>query len=155
VNGGNMKLSKFCDENLITFELKATTKDAIIEELVELTATSPLVKDQDELLRDIIHRENMVTTGIGYGVAFPHAKTKATKGIVISFGRSQKGIDFDAMDKKPVHVFFLIAAPEDAIGAHLNVMARLSYIMKSEENRQKLMTVNSPGELLSILDSVE
>ncbi len=150
-----MKLSKFCDEKLVTFDLKATTKDDVIEELVDIASSSPLVKDRDELLRDIIHRENMVTTGIGYGVAFPHAKTKATKGIVIGFGRSQQGIDFDAMDKKPVHVFFLIAAPEDAIGAHLNVMARLSYIMKSEENRQKLMNVNSPGELLTILDSVE
>jgi len=150
-----MKLSKFCDENLITFNLKATTKDEVIEELVDLAAASPLVKDRDELLHDIIHREKMVTTGIGYGVAFPHAKTKATKGIVITFGRSEKGIDFEAMDKKPVYVFFLIAAPEDAIGAHLNVMARLSYIMKSEENRQKLMTVNSPGELLTVLDSVE
>lgn len=150
-----MKLSKFCDENLIAFELKASSKEWVIEELVDLASESPLVKDRDELLHDIIHRENMVTTGIGYGVAFPHAKTKATKGIVIAFGRSEKGIDFDAMDKKPVHVFFLIAAPEDAIGAHLNVMARLSYIMKSEENRQKLMTVNSPGELLLILDSVE
>jgi len=150
-----MKLSKFCDEKLVTFELRAKTKDEVIEELVELAAASPLVKDHDELLRDIIHRENMVTTGIGYGVAFPHAKTKATKGIVIAFGRSHKGIDFDAMDKKPVHVFFLIAAPEDAIGQHLNVMARLAYIMKSEDNRQKLMTVTSPGELLSILDSVE
>lgn len=150
-----MKLSKFCDENLITFNLKATSKNEVIEELVDLASASPLVKDHDELLQDIIHRENMVTTGIGYGVAFPHAKTKATKGIVISFGRSENGIDFEAMDKKPVYVFFLIAAPEDAIGAHLNVMARLSYIMKSEENRQKLMTVNSPGELLTILDSVE
>jgi fructose-specific phosphotransferase system IIA component len=150
-----MKLSKFCDENLITFDLKATTKEQVIEELVELAAKSPLVKDGDELLRDIVHRENMVTTGIGYGVAFPHAKTKATKGIVIAFGRSEKGIDFEAMDKKPVYVFFLIAAPEDAIGAHLNVMARLSYIMKSPENRQHLLTVASPGELLSILDSVE
>jgi mannitol/fructose-specific phosphotransferase system IIA component (Ntr-type) len=150
-----MKLSKFCDEKLVAFELKSITKAAVMEELVDLAAESPLVKDRDELLRDIIHRENMVTTGIGYGVAFPHAKTRATKGIVIAFGRSQRGIDFDAMDKKPVHVFFLIAAPEDAIGAHLNVMARLSYIMKSEENRQKLLTVTSPGELLVILDSVE
>jgi PTS system fructose-specific IIC component len=150
-----MKLSKFCDEKLVAFDLKASTKEDVIKELVDLAASSSLVKDQDELLRDIIHRENMVTTGIGYGVAFPHAKTKATKGIVIAFGRSDQGIDFEAMDKKPVHVFFLIAAPEDAIGAHLNVMARLSYIMKSEENRQKLMSVNSPGELLTILDSVD
>jgi len=150
-----MKLSKFCDENLITFELKATGKKEIIEELVDLASRSPLVKDRDQLLADILHREDMVTTGIGYGVAFPHAKTRATKGVVIVFGRSQEGIDFDAMDKKPVHVFFMIAAPEDAIGAHLNVMARLSYIMKSEDNRRKLMTVSSPGELLTILDSVE
>lgn len=150
-----MKLSKFCDENLITFDLKATTKDKVIEELVDLAASSPLVKDREDLLKDIINRENMVTTGIGYGVAFPHAKTRATKGIVIAFGRSHEGIDFEAMDKKPVYVFFLIAAPEDAIGAHLNVMARLSYIMKSAENRDKLMEVSSPGELLSILDSVE
>jgi PTS system fructose-specific IIC component len=150
-----MKLSKFCDENLIIFELKATSKEAVIEELADLASESPLVKDRDELLQDIMRREGMVTTGIGFGVAFPHAKTKATKGIIIAFGRSENGIDFEAMDKKPVHVFFLIAAPEDAIGAHLNVMARLSFIMKSEENRQKLMTVNSPGELLSILDSVE
>jgi PTS system nitrogen regulatory IIA component len=150
-----MKLSKFCDEKLIMFDLKANDKNGVIEELVNLASNSPLVKDRDELLQDIIHRENMVTTGIGYGVAFPHAKTKATKGIVIAFGRSNDGIDFDAMDRKPVYVFFLIAAPEDAIGAHLNVMARLSYIMKSIENRKRLMKVTSPGELLSILDSVE
>lgn len=149
-----MKLSKFCSEELITFELKASDKDAILAELVELAAGSKLVKDADELLKDVKEREELVTTGVGYGVAFPHAKTKATKGIVIAFGRSDKGIDFDAMDHKSVHLFFLIAAPEDAIGAHLNVMARLSYIMKSEENREKMKQITSPGELLQIIDTV-
>ncbi len=150
-----MKLSKFTEEELITFDLKGEEKEAVIEELVDLASKSKLVRDRDELLKDIIERENLVTTGVGYGVAFPHAKTKAVKGIVIAFGRSDKGINFDAMDKKPVHLFFLIAAPEDAIGAHLNVMARLSFLMKSEENREKLMNVNNQGELLTILDSVE
>jgi len=150
-----MKLSKFCSEDLITFSLKANNKERVLEELVELAGKSNLVKDAKELLRDVKERENLVTTGVGYGVAFPHAKTKATKGIVIAFGRSEKGIEFDAMDHKPAHLFFLIAAPEDAIGAHLNVMARLSYIMKSEENRNKMMTVTSPGELLQMIDTVE
>jgi fructose-specific phosphotransferase system IIA component len=150
-----MKLSKFTEEELITFDLKGEEKEAVIEELVDLASKSKLVRDRDELLKDIIERENLVTTGVGYGVAFPHAKTKAVKGIVIAFGRSDKGINFDAMDKKPVYLFFLIAAPEDAIGAHLNVMARLSFLMKSEENREKLMNVNNQGELLTILDSVE
>lgn len=150
-----MKLSKFCAEDLISFDLKGKTKNEIIEELVNLASRSKLVKDKDEVLKAVLEREKLVTTGVGYGVAFPHAKTKAIKGIVIAFGRSKTGIDFDAMDKKPVHLFFLIAAPEDAIGAHLNVMARLSYLMKSERNRDTLMKISSPKELLELLDSVE
>jgi fructose-specific phosphotransferase system IIA component len=150
-----MKLSKFCGEDLISFELKRESKNEVISELVDLASKSKLVKDGNDLLKDIIEREKLVTTGVGYGVAFPHAKSKAVKGIVIAFGRSKKGVDFDSMDKKPVHLFFLIAAPEDAIGAHLNVMARLSYLMKSEKNRDKLMKIKSPKELLEVLDSVE
>jgi len=150
-----MKLSKFSEENLIVFDLKAKAKDGIIEELVELVNTSNMVTDKNALMRDIKERENLVTTGIGYGVAFPHAKTKAVKGIVIAFGRASKGIDFEAIDHKPVYLFFLIAAPEDAIGAHLNVMSRLSYLMKSEENRQKLMKATSPGEVLELIDQIK
>lgn len=150
-----MKLSKFSEENLIVFDLKADSKDVVIEELVDLINVSNMVSDKDMLLKDIKDREELVTTGIGYGVAFPHAKTKSVKGIVIAFGRSNEGIDFEAIDHKPVNLFFIIAAPEDAIGAHLNVMSRLSYLMKSEENRQTLMTVTSPGEVLELIDQVK
>lgn len=150
-----MKLSKFSEENLIVFDLKAASKEGVIEELVDLINVSNMVSDKDMLLKDIKDREELVTTGIGYGVAFPHAKTKSVKGIVIAFGRSNEGIDFEAIDHKPVNLFFIIAAPEDAIGAHLNVMSRLSYLMKSEENRQTLMTVTSPGEVLELIDQVK
>ncbi len=150
-----MKLSKFSEENLIIFDLKSNEKDGVIEELVELVNSSNMVTDKNVLLNDIKERENLVTTGIGYGVAFPHAKTKSVKGIVIAFGRSNSGIEFEAIDHKPVHLFFLIAAPEDAIGAHLNVMSRLSYLMKSEENRQKLMKATSQGEVLELIDQVK
>jgi fructose-specific phosphotransferase system IIA component len=150
-----MKLSKFCDENLVNFSLKAANKDEVIEELVAMAAGSNMIKDHDELLKDVKERENLVTTGVGYGVAFPHAKTRSAKGIVIVFGRSEKGINFDAMDHKAVNLFFLIAAPEDAIGAHLNVMARLSYLMKLAENREKLMKASSPGDVLVLMDEIE
>ena len=148
-----MKLSKFCEEDLMTFDLQGQSKEAVIAELVDLAAQSNLVRDRDELQAAVLEREKLVTTGVGYGVAFPHAKTRALKGIVIVFGRSEVGIDFEAMDKKPVHLFFLIAAPEDAIGAHLNVMARLSYVMKSEKNRERLMRAKTAGEVMLILDS--
>lgn len=150
-----MKLSKFSEENLVQFSLGGGTKDEVIEELVELVSTSNMVKDAEQLLKDVKEREDLVTTGVGYGVAFPHAKTRAVKGIVIAFGRSSEGIDFDAMDHKPVKLFFLIAAPEDAIGAHLNVMARLSFLMKSEETRNKLMEAASPGDVLALMDNVD
>ncbi len=148
-----MKLSKFCEEDLMNFDLQGQTKADVIKELVELTSNSSLVRDREELLAAVFEREKLVTTGVGYGVAFPHAKTRAMKGIVIAFGRSEVGVDFEAMDKKPVHLLFLIAAPEDAIGAHLNVMARLSYIMKSEKNRERLMRAKTAGEVMLILDS--
>ena len=150
-----MKLSKFCDESLVTFNMKATNKDEAIDELVALAGTSNMIKDADQLLRDVKEREELVTTGVGYGVAFPHAKTRSAKGIVITFGRSEQGVDFDAMDHKPVTLFFLIAAPEDAIGAHLNVMARLSYLMKSEGNRKALLEASSPGDVLSLIDKLD
>jgi fructose-specific phosphotransferase system IIA component len=148
-----MKLSKFCEEDLMSFDLTGQKKADIVTELVELAAQSSMVRDKDELLSAVLEREKLVTTGVGYGVAFPHAKTHAVKGIIIIFGRSEVGIDFEAMDKKRVHLFFLIAAPEDAIGAHLNVMARLSFIMKSEKNRERLMRAKTAGEVMLILDS--
>jgi len=148
-----MKLSKFCEEDLMTFDLQGQTKEEVIRELVELAGKSSLVRDKEDLLSAVLERENLVTTGVGYGVAFPHAKTRSLKGIVIVFGRSEVGVDFEAMDKKPVHLYFLIAAPEDAIGAHLNVMARLSYVMKSEKNRERLMRAKTAGEVMLILDA--
>ena len=147
-----MRLSKFCGEELINLDLKSKSKEEAIRELVTLAARSKLVKEEKDLLSAVLEREKLVTTGVGYGVAFPHAKTKSTRGVVIAFGRSKSGLDFEAMDKKPVHLFFLIAAPEDAIGAHLNVMAQLSFIMKDEKNRKRFLEVKSPGELLEALD---
>jgi len=150
-----MKLSKLIEEDLMSFELAAGGKEAVIKELVELAAKSKLVRDTELLEEEVIKREKLVTTGVGWGVAFPHAKTRAMKGIVIAFGRSAKGIPFEAMDGKPVHLFFLIAAPEDTIGAHLNVMARLSFLMKGQENRDRLMAAKNAGEVMEVLDSVD
>jgi mannitol/fructose-specific phosphotransferase system IIA component (Ntr-type) len=120
-----MKLSKFCDERLVAFGLKAATKDEAIEELVTLAATSNMIKDERQLLADVREREELVTTGVGYGVAFPHAKTRSAKGIVIAFGRQRQGCRIQTpLDLKTgAAVFPDSQPPEDAFGAHLNVMA--------------------------------
>jgi PTS system fructose-specific IIC component len=150
-----IRLSRFIDDKLISFDLKGNTKEEIIGELVELAASSDLVKNKDELLKAVLDREKLVTTGVGYNVAFPHAKTKSVRGVVIAFGRKNEGVDFESMDRKPVNLFFLIAAPEDAIGAHLNVMAKLSFLMKNEKNRQRLIKAKYKEDLIEVLDSDE
>ncbi len=150
-----MKLSNLIQEDLMSFDLAAEDKDSVMKELVELVAGSALVRDKELLLEDVMKREKLVTTGVGWGVAFPHAKTRAMKGIVIAFGRSVKGVPFEAMDGKAVNLFFLIAAPEDTIGAHLNVMARLSFLMKSPQNRERLNAARNPAEVMEVLDSVD
>ena len=150
-----MKLSSFCSKELIEFDLKSTDKDSVLAELATLLSRSKLVKERDELHKAILEREKLVTTGVGFGVAFPHAKTKSAKGIVIAFGRSKNGIAFDAMDKKPVHLFFTIAAPDDLIGTHLNVMARLSFLMKDKHNRDLLMETSDPQEVLDLIDQLD
>lgn len=144
-----MKLSNFCGENLISFVLKAETKGDVITELVELVANSKFVKDPDRLLKDI-----QGTTGVGLGLAFPYAMSEAVKGIVIAFGRSEKGINFDSMDKELTHLFFLVLAPKDAIEACFKVKGTLSYITKSSENRDKLMKFENSEDVLNFLDSV-
>jgi mannitol/fructose-specific phosphotransferase system IIA component (Ntr-type) len=108
IDGGLMiKLSKFCEDDVISFNLKGETKEDIIAELVEIGSRSKMVKNKEELLKAVLEREKLVTTGVGYGIAFPHAKTRAVKGIVIAFGRKNEGVDFDAMDRKSVYLFLL------------------------------------------------
>ena len=150
-----MKLSNFCSRELINFELKGVSKEEILKELSDLLGKSKLIKDQEQLYDAILEREKLVTTGVGYGVAFPHAKTKSAKGIVIGFGRATKGVDFDAMDKKKVHLFFAIAAPDDLIGTHLNVMARLSFLMKDKKNRDILLQTNDAQEVLDLINTID
>lgn len=150
-----MKLSNFCSRDLISFDLRGTAKEDILKELSDLLGKSKLIKDKDQLFQAILEREKLVTTGVGYGVAFPHAKTKSAKGIVIAFGRSNNGVEFDAMDKKKVQLFFAIAAPDDLIGTHLNVMARLSFLMKDKKNRDILLQTGDPQEVLDLINSVD
>jgi mannitol/fructose-specific phosphotransferase system IIA component (Ntr-type) len=97
--------------------------------------------------KDMIERENFVTTGVGYGVAFPQCKTKGINQILLGTYVLKKPMDWQAMDQKPVNLIYPIAVPEDAIGAHLNVMARLSFMLESEETRELLSGSDNSEDL--------
>jgi fructose-specific phosphotransferase system IIA component len=152
-----MKISSFTSGRMIDLGLPAGDKEAVIRSMVGILSRSPNLTNREEFLRDVLAREELVTTGVGYGVAFPHAKSEAVKSVVFAFGRTEEGVDFGALDGEPVRLIFLIGAPkhQEPSRIYLNLMARLSFLMKDEENRRLLLDAGSVDEVTRLLDSVK
>ena len=147
-----MNLSMFCGTNLVELELVSTTRNDVLVELEQLLANSDKVKDSSNILAALKEREELASTGIGFGVALPHARANGVSGLTIAFGRSEKGIDFNAIDKKPVHLFFAIVVPKASVNTHLTALGKLSLLLKEQENRDFLRNVTFPQEVLDFMD---
>jgi PTS system nitrogen regulatory IIA component len=98
-----------------------------------------------------LDREKLGSTGIGDGIAIPHGKIRDLGGVVASFGRSREGVDFESIDQKPTHLFFLLVAPENSAGMHLKALARISRLLKDPNFRKKLMGAGDKDELFQII----
>lgn len=146
-----MKISEFLNEKAITANLKSTTKEDIIRELVELLAKAEGIKNKDELLRVLMNRESLGSTGIGQGVGIPHGKTNAAKRLVAAFGIAHEGVNFDALDGEPVYIFFLLLAPEDSAGPHLKALARISRLLKDKYFRESLKQLTDEKTILKLI----
>jgi PTS system nitrogen regulatory IIA component len=99
----------------------------------------------------LLDREKLGSTGIGDGIAIPHGKIKDLGGVVASFGRSPEGVDFESLDQKPAHLFFLLVAPENSAGVHLKALARISRLLKHPSFRKRLMEAENEEELFQII----
>jgi len=146
-----MKILDILPKEAIVPELKARTKKEVLEEL-----SKALVQAKDDLNRDalvevLLDRERLGSTGIGDGVAIPHGKLRNINQLLISFGKSTQGVDFDSMDGKPAHLFFLLVAPENSAGIHLRALAKISRLLRNGDLRQKLYMANSRDEICSII----
>ncbi|MBI5657422.1 MAG: PTS sugar transporter subunit IIA [Geobacter sp.] len=135
----------------VIMDLQATKGEEVLAELADrLVQGSPAVSR--EVLLQLLHdREGLGSTGIGDGIAIPHCKLPELKEPVLLFGRSFNGVDFRAIDGRPVHLFFLLAAPEGAAGIHLKLLARLSRLLKDSAVRERLMTARTPDEITAIV----
>ena len=138
-------------KDLVLPALAASEKREVLDEMC--TAISKQVEgvSRDELLEVLLAREQLGSTGIGYGVALPHGKLKNLDRIVVALGRSEKGVDFQSMDSRPVHLFFLIAAPENSVVSHLKLLAAVSRLLKEKVFRKKLLAAESGDELYRII----
>lgn len=146
-----MKITEMLRKEFILEELKAKGKREALVELTGAFARGRLKFDPDAMLHVLLEREKLGSTGIGDGIAIPHGKLAGLEEIVVAFGRSAEGVDFEAMDGKPAHLFFLLMAPENSVGQHLKALAKISRMLKDEAFRKRLLAARDCDELFQAL----
>lgn len=150
-----MKIIDVLKRESIVVDLKAKDKRGVLEELVGDLVLKTEGLDKERLLEILLEREKLGSTGIGYGVAIPHGKLKNLDYLVVAFGRSVVGIDFQSLDNKPAHLFFLILAPEDSTAVHLKILARISKLLKDPSFRNKLLSASSRDDIFNAIAEEE
>jgi mannitol/fructose-specific phosphotransferase system IIA component (Ntr-type) len=148
-----MDLTGHFKKTLFIPTMKAATKAEALEELLKLFVDEKLVKNK-QIVLDMLHqRETLGSTGIGKGIAIPHGRTTATADVLIAFGRSERGIDFDAIDNLPVHLFFMVIAhPNEKGNVYLPVLGSLVTTLKEDHNREKLRQISEFEELVAVFN---
>ena len=150
-----MRIVDLLHEQGIDLNFAPKNKAEAIDMLVELMDKTGNLNDKDGYKEAILAREDLSTTGIGDGIAIPHGKTKAVKNASLAAAVSKEGVDYDALDGMPSHLFFMIAAPEGENEVHLEVLARLSTILMDEEFRKSLINAKDKKEFLNLIDKKE
>ncbi len=146
-----MKILDMLPMEAILADLQSTDKKGVLNELVTPVARFAGL-DHENLLKVLLDRERLGSTGIGQGIGIPHGKINELQSAVLGFGLSRQGVDFESIDGKPTHIFFLLITPENATGLHLKLLARISRILKKEPFRERLMNAIDPGEIYTSIE---
>jgi len=150
-----MVLTQILEPTCVKVPLEGTSKDAIIKELIGLLDANGLLLDKEQVYQAVITRESTKSTGIGFGIAIPHGKCPGVKELVMAMGISHKGVDFQSIDGKPVHIIVLLASPIDRTGPHIQALARISRLMLDEEFKNKLQNTQSADALYKLISEKE
>lgn len=150
-----VKITDYMSENLVSLNLNSKTKEEILKELSQLISESPKIIQKDIIYKALQERETLGSTGIGKGVAIPHAKTDGAESLTIAFGIHREGVDFKSMDQEKVKIFFVFASPIKDSQIYLKVLARISRLIREESFRNKLMQCKTPKEVLECIDTEE
>ncbi|ETR68506.1 MAG: PTS system, nitrogen regulatory IIA component [Candidatus Magnetoglobus multicellularis str. Araruama] len=149
-----MRIVDVLDKKAIIPDLKSTDKKGVLQELSR--PISELINvTQEDLMDVLIERERLGSTGIGNGIGIPHGKMKNLDKLALSLGISRQGIDFESIDGRPTHLFFLLITPEKSTGIHLKLLAHISRILRNEMFKQKLMKAHTADELYRIIDDLD
>jgi PTS system nitrogen regulatory IIA component len=146
-----MKIMDYLDEEWVIADLQGTDKASILKELSSVLVKPCKATSGEELLQVLLDREKLGSTGIGEGIAIPHGRLKKLKNFFISFGRSAQGVDFDSIDRKPSHLFFLVMAPENSAVDNLKLLSRIVTLLKEPSFKKRLIEAPSRKELFQII----
>ncbi len=146
-----MQLEQLFKIEYINADLSARNKEEALLEMVDTIIRGGLKLEKSSVLEILKQRESLGSTGIGEGVAIPHGKISDLKEIVVAFGRSSNGIMYDALDGKPVHLLFLLLAPENSAGQHLKILAKISKMLKEPNFRKKLLKAGAQSDLYKVI----
>lgn len=146
-----MRLDQTFKIEFLSDNLSSNTKTDVLKELINVLIKSGLPIDGTKAIEVLQQREKLGSTGIGDGVAIPHAKVPDLQELVVAFGRSRQGIAFDAVDGKPVQLFFLLLAPENSTGQHLKTLAKISKMLKTSNFRKKLIDAKTKSDLFKAI----
>lgn len=146
-----MKILDHLKEEWIHPDLKGADKGSVLKELAEVLVKPSGAASTEELVSILLGREKLGSTGIGEGVALPHGRLRRLKRFYISFGRSMKGVDFDSIDRKPCHLFFLVVAPENSAVENLNLLGRIARLMKDPSFKKGLMEAKTRKDLYRVI----
>lgn len=148
-----MNIIDFLNEKAVSVNLGAKDKEGVIRELIGFLVKAGEIdqEDMEKLMKILMDREALGSTGIGQGVAIPHGKSSCVNKLVASLGISAQGVDFESLDGELAHIFFLLVAPEDSAGPHLKALARISRLLKDKFFREALKSVKDEKTLLKII----
>ncbi|MGT2716471.1 PTS fructose transporter subunit IIABC [Streptococcus respiraculi] len=150
-----MKIQDVLKQDVMLLDLQATTKEAVIDEMITSLAEHGVVSDATAFKTGIMNREAQTTTGLGDGIAMPHSKNAAVKEATVLFAKSNEGVDYESLDGQPTDLFFMIAAPEGANDTHLAALAELSKYLMKPGFADKLRQVSSPADVIAVFDEAE
>lgn len=146
-----MNLKKVLTKDSILPDLKADTKRGVIEEIVGFLSASGKFTGEPAAIQAVLTREEKMSTGMQNGIAIPHGKTDAVNQLIAAVAISHAGVDFDAMDGNPCHIFILTLSPENRVGPHIQFLAEISKMLGRPELREKLLAADTAEEILNLL----
>jgi PTS system nitrogen regulatory IIA component len=145
-----MKISEILNKDSIIADLESTNKNGVIKELARAVSKA-CHASPDDIAAVLMEREMLGSTGIGGGIAIPHGKLNSVKSVTIGFGLSRGGVEYDSLDNRLVHIFFLLLTPENSTGGHLKVLAQISKLLKKTQFKEGLQAATSVDEIYDII----